>query len=230
MVLLFDRGTSTAAARRIAHSDWLDARLHLGHETELNHPRAYRHLLHFNTNNFLDVIGLSITMQGKQLRTHLKKVSKKTGDCLKKAAWQTCKCALWITCAPCLCCALLCLPRRQRRGCVINGELPEYARPQFPTPRPRALSLPLVAPQLEQWTLDQTQSEFMTKLPLEIRRMIYERTLGGASIHLATYDGKSNAMECWRDECRCDYFDPLQEKRLAFGMGLLRTCRVMCVH
>jgi hypothetical protein len=169
-------------------------------------------------------------MQGKQLRTHLKKASKKTGNCLKKAAWQTCKCALWITCAPCLCCALLCLPRRQRRGCVINGELPEYARPQFPTPRPRALSLPLVAPQLEQWTLDQTQSEFMTKLPLEIRRMIYERTLGGASIHLATYDGKSNAMECWRDECRCDYFDPLQEKRLTFGMGLLRTCRVMCVH
>lgn len=54
MVLLFDRGTSTAAARRIAHSDWLGARLHLRHETQLNHPTASRHLLDFNTNNFLD--------------------------------------------------------------------------------------------------------------------------------------------------------------------------------
>lgn len=166
-------------------------------------------------------------MQGKQFRTQLKKASKKTGNCLKKAAWQTCKCALWITCAPCLCCALLCLPRRRRRGCVIHGEPLEYVRPQFPTPRPRALSIPLLAPQIEQVTRDQLQSDFMTKLPLEIRRMVYERTLGGASIHLATYDGKPNAMECCRDNCQCDYFDPLLEKRLAFGMGLLRTCREM---
>ncbi|KAH7092043.1 hypothetical protein FB567DRAFT_435680 [Paraphoma chrysanthemicola] len=67
----------------------------------------------------------------------------------------------------------------------------------------------------------------MTKLPLEIRRMIYARTLGGASIHLATYNGKPSAMECWRDECLCDYFDPLLEKKLSFGTGLLRTCRVI---
>ncbi|KAH7068098.1 hypothetical protein BKA63DRAFT_494765 [Paraphoma chrysanthemicola] len=166
-------------------------------------------------------------MKGKEIRMQLKTASKKTGNCLKRAAWQTCKCALWITCAPCLCCALLCLPRRRRRGCVIHGERIEYVRPQFPTPRPRALSLPLVAPQVEQGTLEQPQSDFMTKLPLELRRMVYERTLGGASIHLATHNGKPSAMQCWRDECLCEYFDPLLEKKLSFGTGLLRTCRVI---
>ena len=164
-------------------------------------------------------------MKSKQLRTRLKKAGKETGNCLKNVAWQTCKCVLWTACAPCLCCALLCLPRR--RCCGQNPQPIEYIRPQFPAPRPRALSLPLIEAQENQITVDQPQSDFMTKLPLEIRRMIYEHALGGATIHLMTYDGKPSAKQCWREKCRCDYFDPLYEKRLSFGLALLRTCRLV---
>jgi len=70
----------------------------------------------------------------------------------------------------------------------------------------------------------------MTKLPLELRRMVYERALGGVTIHLQTYEGKPRAKQCGHEECRCDYFDPRFEKSLPFGLGLLRTCRLMYVH
>jgi hypothetical protein len=166
-------------------------------------------------------------MAKKELRTRLKKAGKDSKRCLKKVAWQTCKCLLYTICAPCLCCALCCLPRSRRQG----GRQPahvEYIKPQFPTPRPRALSLPLIEARPSQKTLDQPQSDFMNKLPLELRRMIYAQALGNETVHLITYNGRPNAKLCWADgPCTCDYFDPVKEKRLNFGLGLLRTCRLM---
>jgi hypothetical protein len=165
-------------------------------------------------------------MKSKQLRTNLRKAGKETGRCLQKVAWNTCKCVLYAVCAPCLCCALLCLPRRG--SCVRRGRDKAYVRPDFPTPRRRALSLPLIEAQSDQRTVDQPRSDFMTKLPLELRRMIYAETLGGITIHLMTNDGKPSAKQCsLKGICQCNYFDPLQEKKLLLGLALLRTCRVM---
>jgi hypothetical protein len=158
-------------------------------------------------------------MSGKQLRAKLLKAGKETGRCVHKVAWYTCKCILYSLCAPCLCAALLCLPRN--RTCTRRAGFKEYVRPDFPTPRPRALSLPLVEAQESQRTTDQ---------PLELRRMIYAETLGGVSIHLMTYNGKPSAKRCSLErtsQCNCDFFDPLLERKLMFGLALLRTCRTM---
>jgi hypothetical protein len=163
-------------------------------------------------------------MKSKELRLRLKKAGKETTKCMKTVAWQATKCILWTACAPCLCCALLCLPRRRRCG-HHYPRLP-YTEPQFPTPRPRALSVPLIERQEDQRTLDQPQSEFMTKLPLELRRMVYQHALGGVTIHLQTVGGKPRAKQCAQPGgCECSYFDPLSEQGLTFSLGLLRTCR-----
>jgi hypothetical protein len=187
-----------------------------------------RHLTHSNINTLLQpahLTYLSNDMKSRQLRTSLRKAGKETGRCLQKVAWNTCKCVLYAVCAPCLCCALLCLPRR---GGVRGGRATSYVRPDFPTPRPRALSLPLIEAQPNQRTIDQPHSDFMTKLPLELRRMVYAETLGGVTIHLMTCNGKPSAKQCLLGGvCQCDYFDPLQEKKLSVGLALLRTCRVM---
>lgn len=166
-------------------------------------------------------------MKGQQLRSKLKKAGKQTGKCLQTAAWQVCKCALWTCCAPCICLAMLCLPRRRRGTCVRHGKLSEYARPPVPFPRHRALTIPSADWQEDQVSLDQPQSAFMTKLPLEIRRMIYEKALGEASIHVTTMGGALRARCCTFAECRCGNMDALQEKNLNFALPLLRTCRQM---
>lgn len=59
----------------------------------------------------------------------------------------------------------------------------------LPTRRPRALTLPLPPPEdggpkSEQRTECQAQSAFFTKLPLEVRRMIYEALLGCEDIEV----------------------------------------------
>jgi hypothetical protein len=166
-------------------------------------------------------------MPKKQLRSRLKQVGKDWGQGLKNIAWQSCKCALYTICSPCLCCAMLFLPRRRRCGHENRCSL-GFAKPEFPSPRRRAMSLPLMEAQPDQRTLDQPQSAFMTKLPLEIRRMIYLEALGGKTVHLSTYRGKPFAKQCWKEGiCACEYFDPVQEKDLSLGLGLLRTCRMV---
>jgi hypothetical protein len=169
-------------------------------------------------------------MSGKQLRKRLRTAVGKTGRCLDQVAWYTCKCILYSLCAPCLCAALLCLPRNSTCVRGRRAGFREHVRPDFPAPRPRALSLPLVAAQENQRTIDQPQSTFMTKLPLEIRRMIYVEALGGLSIHLMTYNGKPSAKQCPlvpTCQCNCNLFDPLLERKLRFNLALLRTCRTM---
>jgi hypothetical protein len=166
-------------------------------------------------------------MHKGQLRSRLKQAGQDSTKCLKKAAWQTCKCLLYTVCAPCLCCALLCLPRRHRRGrCGGHPPPKPRPRPQFPMPRPRAMSLPLIEAQPYQQTVSQPRSDFFTKLPLEIRRLIYAEALGGKGIHFRTEDGKPRAMKCdVRGECVCARF--LHEDFPSLGLGLLRTCRIV---
>ncbi|KAF1918433.1 hypothetical protein BDU57DRAFT_198807 [Ampelomyces quisqualis] len=169
----------------------------------------------------------SLIMPQRQIRSRLKQTGKEWGKGLKNIAWQSCKCALYTICSPCLCCAMLFFPRRRRCGhmntCPMNFPMPE-----LPGPRRRAMSLPLIEAQPDQKTLHQLQSSFMTKLPLEIRRMIYMEALGGKKIHIMTYQGKPKAKQCWKEgTCTCEFFDPAKEKDLSVGLGLLRTCRVV---
>lgn len=165
-------------------------------------------------------------MHKEQLRSRLKQAGRDSKKCLKSAAWQTCKCLLYTICAPCLCCAVLCLPTRDRhRRCGTRHPIPR-PRPQFPTPRPRALSLPLIEAQPNQQTLEQPQSDLLTKLPLEVRRLIYAEALGGIAIHFRTERGKPRAMRCTSPgECACEVFE--SEEAPSLGLALLRTCRVV---
>lgn len=169
-------------------------------------------------------------MKGQRLRSSLKKTGKQTGKCLQTAAWQTCKCILWACCAPCIC-LIVCLPRgtSRRHGCVrhVHDRRVEYERPNVPFPRQRALTIPSTDWQENQHTLDQPQCAFMTKLPLEIRRMIYEKALGEASLHVMTKGGALIARRCSLPVCRCVLNETLWEERLDFALPLLRTCRQM---
>ncbi len=168
-----------------------------------------------------------LAMSGQQVRAKLKRAGKSTGKCLKKAAWQACKVCLVVSCAPCICVAVLHNQlRRRRRNCNLGVSF-EHARPPVPYPRERALTIPSTEWQEDQKTLDQPQSLFMTKLPLEVRRLVYEHAVGKQSIHLWNLGGNLRANPCRLGECRCGNNDSPMEKQLGFALPLLRTCRLM---
>lgn len=169
-------------------------------------------------------------MAGQQLRNKLgntlKKAGKRTGKCLQTAAWQTCKCVLWTCCAPCICLGMLCIPRR-RGNCKNRRDPFEYPTPAVPFPRQRALTIPSTDWREEQCTMDQLQSPFMTKLPLELRRMVYEYALGGGSIHMTAMEGAIYAKRCEFAECQCVSINMAEQRNFHFALPLLRTCRQM---
>ncbi|KAF2501938.1 hypothetical protein BU16DRAFT_22 [Lophium mytilinum] len=76
----------------------------------------------------------------------------------------------------------------------------------------------------------QSQSLFLTKLPPEIRAMIYEQTLGGHVIHLKAVQRVLEAYDChWPDgwKCACGHF--ARNRRRSFGyrhkpLQMLMTC------
>ncbi|RMZ70413.1 hypothetical protein GMOD_00000502 [Pyrenophora seminiperda CCB06] len=69
----------------------------------------------------------------------------------------------------------------------------EKPTPVVPWPRRRALSITSTGLSEGQTTHPQAQSAFMTKLPLELRRMIYERALKQDTIHLSLLQGQLEA-------------------------------------
>ena len=93
-----------------------------------------------------------------------------------------------------------------------------------PAPRRRALTIPSTDWQEDQSTLDQPQSAFMTKLPLEIRRLIYEKALGEASSQLGVCDGNLIAQR--RNVSALDD-RPFTMEQVNLILPLLRTCRKM---
>ena len=78
----------------------------------------------------------------------------------------------------------------------------------------------------DQKTLNQSQSPFISKLPLEIRRMIYFEMLGGVTVKLRTAGGKPHAQRLRRGS---DVKEPYYPRRveLELGLPMLRTCRQM---
>jgi len=65
----------------------------------------------------------------------------------------------------------------------------------LPTPRPRALTMPL-EPGSQQNFLEQMQSELFNKLPGELRMMIYEKVLGGSNRHIIRDGKRLCGVEC----------------------------------
>jgi hypothetical protein len=158
-----------------------------------------------------------------RFRSKLGNAGRQTGNCLRTVVWQTSKCLMWTVCAPCICCLLVFLsPGR----CVRRrAPLPEIALPTMPTPRRRALSISGDL-QEDQSTLAQPRSAFMCKLPLEIRRMIYEMALGERPIHTSVLDGKLLSRRCTLRNCLC-YMPCSPGQKLHLALPLLRTCRQM---
>jgi hypothetical protein len=163
-------------------------------------------------------------MSQNRFRNQIKRIRNRTSSFLQTAAWQTCKCLFWTVCSPCVCCIILIVPSQTRQ--TLRGPI-EAPKPILPYPRRRALSLESTGLQHFQRTFPQNQSAFMTKLPLEIRRMVYEKALGEVSIHVALVDGKLVTQRCLTEDCNC-YLEPLTTKhKLHIALPLLRTCRRM---
>lgn len=171
-----------------------------------------------------------VAMSGPRFRDKLKKAGKDTGKCLQKAAWSGCKYASWVCCSPCICglivfagvCQIRKKKRKPRKGV-------RFKFPEVPFPRRRALTISSTDAdwQEDQKTLDQSQSAFVHKLPLEIRRLIYKKALGEKSIHLGHSGVQMIARACPLVQCRCCQIYPDFERKLDFALPLLRTCRQM---
>lgn len=158
-----------------------------------------------------------------RFRSKLENAGRKTGNCLRTVAWQTSKCLMWTVCAPCICCLLVFLsPGRHGRRRNLSHEI---VLPTMPTPRRRALSMSGDL-QEDQKTLAQPRSALLSKLPLEIRRMIYEMALGEQTIHASVLDGKLLMRRCTLRNCLC-YMPCSPGQKLQLALPLLRTCRQM---
>lgn len=154
-----------------------------------------------------------------------KRAGKRAARALGKMGTFACKSVFWVCCGPCVLCALCFIkPRPRRRSCVVHSQPPR--RPPTPEPRLRPLTMPVIEMQVDQKTFDQSQSPFISNLPLEIRRMIYNEMLGGITIKLRTADGKPIAQ---RYRCDTSLKEPFYPRRveLELGLAMLRTCRQM---
>ncbi|KAF2650740.1 hypothetical protein K491DRAFT_761564 [Lophiostoma macrostomum CBS 122681] len=136
---------------------------------------------------------------------------------------------LWCCCGLCILSTILCidkdyLKRRAPRGHKQEQYTPRW--PPVPSPRQRALTLPLSAPTNIQKTLDQSQSALMWKLPLEIRQVIYKQALGHTKIHLTGDLEGLYGIRCSENHtCRHRVFSDQFELELKISTPLLRTCR-----
>jgi hypothetical protein len=146
---------------------------------------------------------------------------------LAKMGTFACKSVFWICCGPCVLCALCFIkpkPAGRRRGCKQTR--PPLIRPTTPPPRLRPVTMSAIDMQSDQKTLDQSQSPFISKLPLEIRRLIYFETLGGITVKLRTADGKPHARRRrYASDVKELYYPRCIE--LELGLPMLRTCRQM---
>ncbi|ORY14392.1 hypothetical protein BCR34DRAFT_560336 [Clohesyomyces aquaticus] len=75
--------------------------------------------------------------------------------------------------------------------------------------------------------ISQGESPFFTKLPLELRQMVYMYALGGISIHLLWRDGWTHmrGKRCCQEMCYHRRVFTSDQKALDLAPSLLRTCR-----
>jgi hypothetical protein len=155
-----------------------------------------------------------------------KRARKRAGEAIGEVASFACQCLFWVCCEPCILCVIWSIKPR-RGGRVVRTQPYEPPRPTIPSPRLRSLTLPLIEKDGIQKTFDQSQSTFVAKLPLEIRRMIYTEVLGGVTIRIRTSGGKPVAQRYRCYSCLCRDIARPNQSELGFGLAMLRTCRQM---
>lgn len=124
---------------------------------------------------------------------------------------------------------------RERSNAVhfhkITGPHPPLAA------RPRTLTLPLALEDSRcmgeclQRTLDQSQSFFVSKLPLELRQRVYEYSLGHCYVHLqhGAFYWKALGRTCTLNPCVHENLSSREESTMDVGLPLLKTCRQLYV-
>ena len=130
-----------------------------------------------------------------------------------------------ICCGPCV--LLMCWCSRGKGYCGTKPwwEREEYSqrfKPQpLPTKRQRRLTMPLpssksIFPKTRQRNASQTGSLFFTKLPLEIRRLIYQEFLDGETLHIHVSEPTKTMSHtnCTRDKSSSS---PEQGSELCWG-------------
>lgn len=115
--------------------------------------------------------------------------------------------------------------------------------------RKRNLSITPQNSSSRSYTMDQSYSNFLSKLPIEIRMMIYEEVFGGMLVHLGLHFGDefhrdylrqylcylgddkdewySHFRECWYERWSPKIGRPKAPDRKL--LSLLQSCRQMCV-
>ena len=99
--------------------------------------------------------------------------------------------------------------------------------PQVPPPRQRALTLPLEAARPTQRTLNQSQSQLISKLPLELRQHIYKQVLGEVNIHLVGNHKIVYGVRCDHGDCQHRRCLPGPSTDPNISLSLLKACRQM---
>ena len=122
---------------------------------------------------------------------------------------------------------------------------PDLSPAPLPTKRLRALTLPIQVEDeaedvLLQHTVIQEASPLLSRLPLEIRQMIYREALGDGLLHIVNIAGRLThlkcniedpvirLLECWRfegEEVRYKYHNNPDYSVPSGLLGLLKTCR-----
>lgn len=172
-------------------------------------------------------------MSDKTIRERLRSAGKKTKHGLIETAIVCGRYAFWICYATCIIVEtshhFRCTPRRTKPKNYMPR--PDPIPPQIPYPRRRRLTLQGARTQEEwQWgqrVCFQNQSPFFGKLPLEIRRIIYYRALGGQILHMS--HSVSRLVAEYRPQLACSpeplmkWFDVHQRSK--FGMSIVHSCR-----
>ncbi len=155
-------------------------------------------------------------------------------------------------CCPCLC-PWYSSNSSRYRSCV-PGQM-EYHRDRgqlekqcpLPANRERALTLPLPfsgsGDRRRQWTSDQSESALLSRLPYDIRIMIWEMAVGGKVLHILRGTRKLGCMICQNTEallekgsCNCRWpkhsggfanLDATKSSEATKVFALLRTCRLV---
>lgn len=133
---------------------------------------------------------------------------------------------------------------KARQRYETRRSTPDLPPELLPSPRPRALTIPLLDTQ-SCVTANQSRSLLLARLPLEIRQMIWKESIGTRAYHLQILRGNRqrigifNGVPCelpnpvachhfrTRKRCRADYsVDPILNHNPAL-LSVLLSCRQM---
>lgn len=109
---------------------------------------------------------------------------------------------------------ILCEGPRRSDNVAASGNLSPNRKPP---------NIPLRNPASYKHIVQQPESAFLTKLPLEIRREIYKHVLGARTVH----ERDGHFRICPNPHCTQLFCNPNLGRRIGIPTDMLRTCRQM---